>query len=134
MEIELVAGLIIRDGRLLLVHNAKHGTLRLEPPGGKVEPGESLERALVREVAEETGLKVLKQGTFGCFKTHSPEGEFLVHTFICEVAAGEPVVREPEKTPDFGWYSTAELEELKSKGVLVPNMVEALAGLSEVLR
>ncbi len=134
METELVAGLIIRGSRLLLVHNAKYAALRIEPPGGKVEVGESRESALVREVAEETGLRVVEQRLFGCFKTDTPEGLFPVYTYICQVADGEPQVREPEKTPGFGWYSIGELEELRSKGVLVPNMVAAFDELRELLR
>ncbi|AOY88739.1 DNA mismatch repair protein MutT [Marinobacter salinus] len=59
-ETHVAVAVIIRDGRVLIARRPKHvhqGGL-LEFPGGKVEPGETVQRALVREVAEETGLKV----------------------------------------------------------------------------
>jgi 8-oxo-dGTP diphosphatase len=133
METELVAGLIIRGRRLLLVRNAKYAKVRIEPPGGKVEAGETRERALTREVAEETGLVVLSQSYFGAYKTDSPEGVFIVHTYLCKVAEGEPEVREPEKTPEVGWYTAEELEELSRGPELAPNMVAAMGEVIELL-
>ncbi len=53
----VVAALILRDSRLLICQRKRGGTfpLKWEFPGGKVEPGEDLERALIRELAEELG-------------------------------------------------------------------------------
>lgn len=133
METELVAGLIIRERRLLLVRNAKYSVGRIEPPGGKVEAGETRECALAREVAEETGLVVQSQSYFGAYKTDSPEGAFIVHTYLCVVAEGEPEVREPEKTPEVGWYTAEELKELSRGPELAPNMVAAMGKILELL-
>ncbi|MBE9528067.1 MAG: NUDIX hydrolase [Proteobacteria bacterium] len=133
METELVAGLIIRDRRLLLVRNAKYSVERIEPPGGKVEAGETREGALVREVTEETGLTVQSQSYFGAYKTDSPEGTFTVYTYLCVVAGGEPEVREPEKTPEVGWYTIEELEELSRGTELAPNMKAAMGKIIELL-
>jgi 8-oxo-dGTP diphosphatase len=133
MKRELVAGLIIRDRRLLLVQNAKYATVRIEPPGGKVDTGETREEALRREVAEETGLTVLELSLFGTYRTDSPEGPFLVYTYRCEVAEGEPRVLEPEKIPGFDWYSIGELDELSRGSALAPNMVAALDEIKELL-
>lgn len=122
---ELTAGIIIKDKKVLLVHNAKHG-LRIEPPGGKRDEGEVLEDSVVRELAEELGIKVAVKGLLGVFKTHSPEGDFKVHMFLCEIIEGEPKILEPDKIPAFGWYTVDEIEALREEGTLVPNMVEAL--------
>lgn len=60
----VVLGLMVQDGRVLIVHRTnqdvgKDGVvLAWGFPGGKVEPGERLEDAVVREVHEETGYKV----------------------------------------------------------------------------
>ena len=74
-----VRALVRRTGRLLLVESAD-GDLAL--PGGGVEPGESLEDALRREVREETGA-VLREvtGAFGEVVEHSPAREPDVDVF-----------------------------------------------------
>jgi len=59
-HIHVAVGVIQRDGRVLIARRPDHvhqGGL-LEFPGGKVEAGESVGQALVREIAEETGLRV----------------------------------------------------------------------------
>jgi acetyl-CoA carboxylase carboxyl transferase subunit beta len=61
MEVVLAAGAVIADrhGRLLLVKRARDPQRgRWSVPGGRVEPGESLEAAAVREALEETGLRI----------------------------------------------------------------------------
>ncbi|MDX1597132.1 MAG: Nudix family hydrolase [Marinobacter sp.] len=59
-EIHVAVAVIIREGRVLIARRPDHvhqGGL-LEFPGGKVEPGETVQQALVREIQEETGLQV----------------------------------------------------------------------------
>lgn len=54
-----VGAVAVRGGRLLLVRRGRGvSTGRWSLPGGRVEPGETLERAVRRELAEETGLAV----------------------------------------------------------------------------
>jgi ADP-ribose pyrophosphatase YjhB (NUDIX family) len=58
-EISAVGAIAVRDGALLLIrrgHAPSRGRWSL--PGGRVEPGETAREALVREMAEETGLTV----------------------------------------------------------------------------
>lgn len=52
-----VRGIIIRDGKIAMVHSLKYDYYKY--PGGGIEPGENLEDALIREVAEESGLSVI---------------------------------------------------------------------------
>ncbi|MBO7339390.1 MAG: NUDIX domain-containing protein [Lachnospiraceae bacterium] len=51
-----VRGIILQDGKVLLVHSKKFGYMKF--PGGGIEPGEDHVQALCREVREETGLEV----------------------------------------------------------------------------
>lgn len=130
---ELVAGLIIRDKRLLLVHNVKHDGFRIEPPGGKRHGDETREEAVAREVMEETGLRVDVRGLFGGYSTHSPEGSFNVYMYLCDAPQGEPIVMEPHLMDGLGWYSYEDMEGLAASGALVPNMVAALGEIKMLL-
>lgn len=129
---EMTAGLIIKDRRVLLVHNVKHG-LRVEPPGGKKEPGEGWEESVVREIGEELGVEASVKGLVGEYATSTPEGEFTVRLYLCVILSGEPRIMEPEKIPSFGWYSLEEMREAACFGTLVPNMVLALEDISRAL-
>ena len=52
------AGILIKDGQILLVRHEKEGKSYWLIPGGGVDYGESVEKALVREFQEEVGLNI----------------------------------------------------------------------------
>ena len=52
-----VRGIILRDGKVAMVHSLKYDYYKF--PGGGIEAGETRPQALIREVAEESGLQVL---------------------------------------------------------------------------
>jgi ADP-ribose pyrophosphatase YjhB (NUDIX family) len=83
-----VRGIIIREGKILLIHRFKEGREYWVIPGGGVEEGESLETALKREMIEETGLKII---SFELVKTI---GEQYIYT--CVLSDGEVVLGGPE--------------------------------------
>jgi 8-oxo-dGTP pyrophosphatase MutT (NUDIX family) len=58
-------GLVVLDGRLLMVRQRRAYGVHWELPGGYPEPGESLEQTAAREVLEETGVGV-EVGTLVC--------------------------------------------------------------------
>ncbi len=81
------------DGRYLLVRRGDTGEWAL--PGGTLEWGETLRTALDREVAEETGARVLTPGALlGVWS--SPHRDLRFHAVTVVVAA---VVSEPERPP-----------------------------------
>jgi 8-oxo-dGTP diphosphatase len=53
--VEAAGGLVVRDGRVLLVHRPRYDDWSL--PKGKLDAGETFEQAAVREVEEEAGLR-----------------------------------------------------------------------------
>ncbi|MBI2182631.1 MAG: (deoxy)nucleoside triphosphate pyrophosphohydrolase [Deltaproteobacteria bacterium] len=59
-HVEVVAALIVREGRLLVCqrHESSEFPLKWEFPGGKVEPGERCEDALTREIKEELAIEI----------------------------------------------------------------------------
>lgn len=135
----MVAAVIIRDKKLLLARNIKKG-VRLEPPGGKVQEGETLEQAVVREAMEEMGRAVTVGKKVGTYETDTPEGGFDVSLFFCDME-GDPVEGlEPGKIGGFEWLTFDELADLAEKNAagdlsrtLVPNVIAALPELAEYL-
>ena len=61
-EVIVVAAICIHDGAGRLLTVRKRGTHRFMLPGGKLEPGETPELAVVRETAEEVGIVVALDG------------------------------------------------------------------------
>ena len=61
-----VGGAVIREGRLLMVRRAsRRGRGNWQLPGGYIEPNETIEQAVVREVLEEAGVTAEVEGLLG---------------------------------------------------------------------
>lgn len=119
------AGAIVFDarGRLLLIERGRAPARGLwSVPGGKVEPGESPAEAVVREVAEETGLAVRVIREVGVVHRVADTGEeFVIHDFLCELLVpGEPIAADDAAAARF-----VEVDELPDLP-LVPELLEAL--------
>jgi ADP-ribose pyrophosphatase YjhB (NUDIX family) len=133
-EIPCVGGIVHDErGRLLLVLRGREpGAGRWSVPGGRVEPGESLEAAVLREVAEETGLATVVVRALGCVLRPAPGGgTFVIHDYLLRPAAapaGVPVAGDD--AADARWVALAALPGLP----LVEGLPEALAGWSVLPR
>ena len=69
-----VGGAVVRDGRLLMVRRAsRRGRGNWQVPGGFVEQDETIEQAVVREVAEEAGVDSQVQGVLGVRNRYDPD-------------------------------------------------------------
>ncbi len=109
-----VAALVPDGERLLVLRRAgAHGAGTWGLPGGHQEFGESPEQTAVREVAEETGLRVLATARRGFTDDQMPEiGRHYVTLFVeCRVVAGEAQIVEPDKATDLAWLTPAELRQ-----------------------
>jgi 8-oxo-dGTP diphosphatase len=89
----VVAGVIERDGRILIAQRKRSGQhpLKWEFPGGKVEPGEAPELALQRELEEELGIRAQTGAEIMRYEYQYPGREPVLLVFY-QVAefSGEP--------------------------------------------
>ncbi len=87
-----VGGAVVKDDRLLLVRRAsRRGRGNWQVPGGFVEPDETMEQAVVREVAEEAGVTASVQGVLGLRNRYDPDnGNSLYIVLLLNPISGEP--------------------------------------------
>ena len=112
MKIVLVAAvaLIDKDGRVLLAERPEGKSLAglWEFPGGKVEPGESPETALIRELHEELGIETWSSCLAPLtFASHAyADFHLLMPLFACRRWQGIPHPREGQ---NLAWARAGEL-------------------------
>ena len=108
--IDVVAGVIIRDGCVLVCQRPPggHHPGKWEFPGGKVEPGEDVWEALARELREELGIELLAARPVCCVRHAYPEQRVVLEVWRVERYRGEP--RSLEGQP-LHWLSPAELDQ-----------------------
>lgn len=84
----VVAAIVERDGRFLLVEEHTPEGLRLNQPAGHWERGETLVEAVRREALEETAHRVTPRALLGCYSTYYPGKDitYLRFAYVCDVA------------------------------------------------
>jgi len=110
-DIFTVVAAIIRDddGRLLITKRFDEAHLGglWEFPGGKVESGESLSEALIREIREELGVGI-EVGSLVLEQKHAyPDRIVHLHFFECRILNGKP---EAKKAGEMAWTGSWELD------------------------
>lgn len=110
-----VAGVIVDDaGRALLIKRRDNG--KWEPPGGVLEPGETIPDALQREVLEETGIKIALPATLtGVYKNMTRLIVSMV--FRCEAIDGTPTTGA--ETRALRWATREEVIELADEAYAI---------------
>ena len=108
--IEVVAG-VIRDGEKFFATQRGYGEFKdgWEFPGGKLEPGETPEEALVRELKEELAMAILVKDFICTVEYDYPKFHLTMHCFYCEIQRGTPQLLEHENAK---WLSLAELNSV----------------------
>ena len=97
--------------RFLLTKRPDKGLLGglWEFPGGKQEPGESLEECIRREIREELDIGIEVGEPFGVYKHAYTHFKVTLHAFICRHTEGEP---KPLAATELGWFTRKELADL----------------------
>lgn len=105
------------EGRILLVKRRNNpGSGLWSVPGGRVEPGESDTQAVIREMAEETGLTVEPGALVGRVQ----RGPYSIADYRCVVVGGS--LQAGDDATDARWCDAAALDDLP----LVPLLLETL--------
>lgn len=110
---------VVRDKEERLLLQRKSGPENWSLPAGGIEPGETPQDALEREVLEETGRAVIKADLLGVcggeeFRHRYPNGhevEYTVVLFKCELSA-EKIARPDAETLELRYFSQVEMPRL----------------------
>ena len=122
-RIRCVGAVVFDDaGRLLLIRRGREpGRGRWSVPGGRVEAGETDHQALIREVAEETGLVVEIIRLLGQVRREAPGAAvFDIYDYRCRPTGG--TLTAGDDADETRWCDVTTLASLP----LVPGLLEAL--------
>ena len=110
-QIEVVAAIIRREDRIFATQRG-YGPWKdwWEFPGGKIEPGESAEAALLREIREELGVGIAIGEKLTTVEWDYPEFHLRMQCFLSALQDGEPLLMEHESAR---WLSYKELHDVK---------------------
>ena len=121
---------VVRQGdRFLLVHEAKHGQGWCVP-AGRVELGETLFDAALRETLEETGVPVVLDGVLRVEHSPRPEGTARVRViFLAHPQADVPPKSVPdEESLEAKWFSLEDMRGLPLRGHDVLEILKYVSG------
>ena len=110
-RVDVVAGILLKEGRIFATQRGK-GEFKggWEFPGGKIEPGETPEAALARELREELAVEVSVGPLFCAVEHDYPAFHLSMRCFLCELASGEPVLLEHDAAK---WLAPSELRSVE---------------------
>ena len=110
-NIHVVAAVIEKDGRIFATQRG-YGDYKdwWEFPGGKMEPGESPEEALAREIREELDTEISVGKLITSVEYDYPKFHMLMDCFMCSIVSGDLKLLEHEAAR---WLSADELWDVK---------------------
>ena len=110
-RVHVVAAVLRKEGKIFATQRG-YGDYKdwWEFPGGKVEPGESAEQALEREIREELAVKIQVGKFLGTVEYDYPDFHLVMDCFQADVREGELTLLEHEAAR---WLSLDELDQVK---------------------
>lgn len=111
-EIDVVACYIECEGKFVLLYRQmhKHSGNTFGLPAGKVDLGESVGQAMVREIKEETGLNILPSQLkyLDSLFVRNEGRDFLYHSFVVHFSKMPDIVINPAEHQKYIWVTPAE--------------------------
>jgi len=114
----VVIAALVRDGEILLIRRRRGDYVGLWGlPGGKIERGEHLSQAALREIAEETGIKAEFEGYIGLVSERleedgKPMQHFLLH--LCELTPLTTAIAQNSEG-ELGWFPCGNIGSIKDR-------------------
>nr|WP_297708562.1 (deoxy)nucleoside triphosphate pyrophosphohydrolase [uncultured Butyrivibrio sp.] len=107
-----VVAALIRDGKRVFATARGYGNYKgwWEFPGGKIEPGESPEDALVREIKEELDSEISVDEYISTIEYDYPEFHLSMRCYWCSLISGDLVLKEAE---DARWLDVETIDSVK---------------------
>ncbi|MBQ3848233.1 MAG: (deoxy)nucleoside triphosphate pyrophosphohydrolase [Clostridia bacterium] len=111
-ELIRVVAAVIRDKDKIFATERGHGEFKggWEFPGGKIEPGEMPEQALVREIEEELDTLVEVGELIDTIEYDYPNFHLSMDCFWCKILSGDLVLKEAE---DARWLSFDDIDSVE---------------------
>jgi 8-oxo-dGTP diphosphatase len=108
--VPVTAAIIIQNGCVLIAHRitSAHGSGGWEFPGGKIEPQETPEECLVREIHEELGVSIVIREPFLDYVYAYPGKAIRLISFVADIIEGIPV---PSDHEEITWVSPCHLAD-----------------------
>lgn len=114
---------LVQKGKKVLLARGIHAPYKFYSAlAGFVDPGETLEQCVAREVMEEVGLRVHNMRYFG--SQPWPFSQALMIAFTCDWLSGE-IQSNPAEIMDVGWYDASNLPELPPSFSLSRILIDA---------
>ena len=127
----VVAAIVERDGRFLLVEEETADGMRLNQPAGHWERNETLLQAVVREALEETAHHVKPVALLGSYTTSNPARDitYLRFAYVCTVTGFDPDYKLDEGIVRAVWLTPEEIaaSPIRHRSPLVMRCVEDYA-------
>lgn len=110
-NIEVVAAILHRDGAYFATQRG-YGEFEgmWEFPGGKIEPGESREVAIKREIQEELGVDIIIENLLCTTEYDYPSFHLTMHCYLCSVTSDEMELREHKSA---SWLTSETLDSVE---------------------
>ncbi|HAP20771.1 MAG TPA: 8-oxo-dGTP diphosphatase MutT [Lachnospiraceae bacterium] len=128
MKTVKVAAAIIQKGNQVFATQRGYGDFKdgWEFPGGKIEPGETPEEALVREIKEELDTEISIRKLIYVVEYDYSQFHLTMYCYLCEVLSGQLVLKEHEAAR---WLTKDTLESVD----WLPADVDLIGKLKELL-